>query len=237
MKIIVATDSKGGIAKDGKIPWKCPEDMGFFKTMTIGGSVVMGRKTFETLKSPLPFRKNYVVTSTPQLGSEDLYFIGLSAVPTLGNDCWIIGGEQLYSWALTSRCVDEVFISRISGDYECDQFMCPIPGIFACVTQLKLSEQCTVFKYVNWTNFSKADKLGLLSKLNKVLGIQEPAMQKTEFNHVFKVKKGTVIEETVIADKDGYVWYDETEQLGLPVVYTTAEAAHDALMKYVKEVL
>ncbi|MBS8228859.1 dihydrofolate reductase [Vannielia litorea] len=69
LSLIVARDRNGAIGKDGDIPWRAPEDLKFFKRETLGGAVIMGRKTWESLPfKPLPDRLNLVVSSRTDLG-------------------------------------------------------------------------------------------------------------------------------------------------------------------------
>jgi dihydrofolate reductase len=65
-KAIAAMSQNRVIGADGKIPWHLPEDFKWFKKMTMGNVIVMGRKTFESLGRPLPYRKNLVLTKHPQ---------------------------------------------------------------------------------------------------------------------------------------------------------------------------
>jgi dihydrofolate reductase len=65
-KVIAAMSLNRVIGADGKIPWHLPEDFKWFKKMTMGNIVVMGRKTFEGLGKPLPNRKNLILTHHPQ---------------------------------------------------------------------------------------------------------------------------------------------------------------------------
>ncbi|HLX94951.1 MAG TPA: dihydrofolate reductase [Verrucomicrobiae bacterium] len=65
-KAIAAMSQNRVIGADGKIPWHLPEDFKWFKKMTMGNIVVMGRKTFESLGRPLPSRKNMILTRHPQ---------------------------------------------------------------------------------------------------------------------------------------------------------------------------
>ncbi|MGO8764943.1 MAG: dihydrofolate reductase [Limisphaerales bacterium] len=65
-KAIAAMSQNRVIGADGKIPWHLPEDFRWFKRMTMGNVIVMGRKTFESLGRPLPSRKNLVLTKHPQ---------------------------------------------------------------------------------------------------------------------------------------------------------------------------
>jgi dihydrofolate reductase len=65
-KAIAAMSLNRVIGADGKIPWHLPEDFKWFKKMTLGNVIVMGRKTFEGLGQPLPNRKNMILTRHPQ---------------------------------------------------------------------------------------------------------------------------------------------------------------------------
>ncbi len=179
MRLIVAMDEKGGIGKNGSIPWVNAVDMGFFRTLTIGGTVICGRKTYESLKAPLSFRKHYVVTSNEELLRTpvienviycplDYPFGGYSSVPE--PEAWIIGGKQIYDEAIHLGVAEEIFVSRIPGDYGCDTFF-EIPSTFIKMGSIGL-DGLVVDKYVNWTKFCKSDKLKLLDKINEALGIQ-----------------------------------------------------------------
>src|SRR5699024_5906766 len=68
IKHVVATDLKGCIGKDGKMPWHIPADLKRFRELTEGGVVIMGRKTFESLGcKPLPNRCNIIISSNENL--------------------------------------------------------------------------------------------------------------------------------------------------------------------------
>lgn len=70
LSLIVARDRNGAIGKDGTIPWRAPEDLQFFKRETLGGAIIMGRKTWESLPvRPLPGRDNLVVSRRDDLGA------------------------------------------------------------------------------------------------------------------------------------------------------------------------
>lgn len=60
--LVAAVAANGIIGKDGKLPWHLPEDLKHFKRVTLGHPVIMGRKTWESLKAPLPGRENIVIT-------------------------------------------------------------------------------------------------------------------------------------------------------------------------------
>lgn len=159
MKIIVAADEDGGIGKNGSIPWSCPEDQRFFQMMTIGETVVMGRKTFESLGSkPLRDRNNIVISSVEykdpdfKLESMNLYnFYDKYQLEENYNECnnvWIIGGSEIYSILLGNMIyVDTIYRSVISGTYNCDRFF-HIPERFRLASSMKLSDRCKVEKWV-----------------------------------------------------------------------------------------
>lgn len=63
--LVAAVAANGIIGRDGRLPWHLPEDMKHFKRVTMGHPVIMGRKTWESLKRPLPGRENIVVTRQP----------------------------------------------------------------------------------------------------------------------------------------------------------------------------
>src|SRR4030095_4685397 len=63
--LVAAVASNGIIGANGGLPWRLPEDLAHFKRLTLGHPVIMGRRTWESLKGPLPGRDNVVVTATP----------------------------------------------------------------------------------------------------------------------------------------------------------------------------
>ena len=99
---IVAVDRNGAIGKGGKLPWHYSADMKFFKQTTIGNAVVMGRRTWLTLKSPLNDRQNIVLSRDPNLASPDSVIVLSDAASVLDlgrnqeRDLFVIGGAQVY---------------------------------------------------------------------------------------------------------------------------------------------
>lgn len=127
IKAILAADENNGIAKDGKIPWRNKEDFKFFKQTTVGNGqnvVVMGRKTKESLpKFPLSDRINFIMTSTPKEVNEISEWNQVIELSDYCEDVFIIGGESVYQQAVELGIPKEIYISRIPGDYGCDQFI------------------------------------------------------------------------------------------------------------------
>ena len=99
---IVAVDRNGAIGKGGKLPWHYSADMKFFKETTTGNAVVMGRKTWLSLKKPLPNRLNIVLSRQSEIEPQESVVVlrdvesVLSLAETLDSDLYVIGGEQVY---------------------------------------------------------------------------------------------------------------------------------------------
>lgn len=128
MKIIVSVDRNWGIGYQGQLLLRIPEDMKFFKQMTIGKVVVMGRGTFESLpgKQPLKERTNIVLSSNmvaPDSGvivcrTLDLLFQELKKYKT--DDIFVIGGEKVFR-QLLPYC-REAYVTKINNAYPADRF-------------------------------------------------------------------------------------------------------------------
>lgn len=103
--LVAAVATNGVIGLDGDIPWSIPEDLKHFRAVTKGHTVVMGRRTFESIGHPLPFRTNVVVTRDPEWS-----FDGVFTAPSVeaaielsqgfDGDVMVIGGAQVYAAAL-----------------------------------------------------------------------------------------------------------------------------------------
>ena len=99
--IIVAVSPERVIGVGNTIPWKYPGDQRRFKKLTMGGALVMGRKTWESIGRPLPGRRNLVVTRGKAQGAECFRSVeeALAAVPA-DVPVWFIGGAGIYEAAL-----------------------------------------------------------------------------------------------------------------------------------------
>uniref|UniRef100_A0A803LDN7 Bifunctional dihydrofolate reductase-thymidylate synthase n=1 Tax=Chenopodium quinoa TaxID=63459 RepID=A0A803LDN7_CHEQI len=148
-QVVVAATKEMGIGKDGKLPWKLPSDLKFFKDITLQTSnaekknaIIMGRKTWESIprkNRPLPGRLNVVLTHSRDydVGSlEDVVTCGSinSALELLGmrpydlliERVFVIGGGQILREALNAPACDAIHITEIETDIECDTFMPPV---------------------------------------------------------------------------------------------------------------
>lgn len=123
---IVCVDKNWGIGYQGRLLANIPEDMKFFKDMTMNGMVIMGRKTYESLpKRPLPNRTNVVITSEENKTSDaaETFYVSiefaktyLSTLPKTTCERYIIGGGQIYK-ELLPYC-DKVYVTKINHSYE-----------------------------------------------------------------------------------------------------------------------
>ena len=108
------------IGRDGQVPWSLPADSRYFQQTTLGQTVVMGRKTFESLDEPLAGRRNIVLSRDPAFhpaGAEVL--CTKDEVLALG-DVWIIGGEQIYRLFLDNA--DRLYLTEIDLEVAGDTF-------------------------------------------------------------------------------------------------------------------
>lgn len=141
---IVAMAKNRAIGKDNRLPWHFPEDLQHFKRRTTGSTVIMGRKTYESIGKPLPNRENFVLSRT-QSGSpqEHLKFFSslddaLDAVQT--EDAYIIGGADLYRQTMQLD-IDGIYLTRIDKEYAGDAFYPEIPDLFEEVEIESLREK------------------------------------------------------------------------------------------------
>lgn len=116
---IFATSIKGIFSLNGKLPWECPSDMQFFRRITTGTNIIMGRKTMESISKPLPKRQNYVLTRTDKLLIEGF-------VPITVEEClkrkeeeifWIIGGKEVLEFFIDYNVLDVIVRTWIGDSY------------------------------------------------------------------------------------------------------------------------
>jgi dihydrofolate reductase len=128
---IVAVDRKRGIAKEGVQPWKLPSDERYFRdlTKTLGGVVLMGATTFRVIGRPLPERHNFVATRDSNFRADGVELVyDIDAFLDHQPDVWVIGGAQVYE--ATLRRADELYVTEIDADFDCDVFYPDFSGAF-----------------------------------------------------------------------------------------------------------
>jgi dihydrofolate reductase len=124
ISIVVAASENNAIGQDNALLWKLPNDMKFFKNLTWGMPVIMGRKTFESMASkPLPGRINIVISRTPDsLPSMENVWPASSLENAISlaqsTDCleaFIIGGGDIYRQSTT--IADRIYMTRVHASY------------------------------------------------------------------------------------------------------------------------
>ena len=127
VSLIAAVAKNGAIGNKGKIPWRLSDDMKYFATVTNGHTVIMGRKTYESilkhLGKPLPNRTNIVVTKQEDFNAPSCIIAGnLNAAfkAALNEKIFVIGGSQIYETALPFA--DKLYITHVDADIEGDVF-------------------------------------------------------------------------------------------------------------------
>ena len=116
--LIWAQSSNGVIGRDNAIPWHIPEDMAHFRAVTSGSTVVMGRRTWESLPPrfrPLPGRRNVVLTRSPTWTSDGAVAVH-DLADALAGDVWVIGGADVYAAALPHADLLEVTEVQLDVD-------------------------------------------------------------------------------------------------------------------------
>lgn len=124
ISLVVAISENNVIGYGGKIPWRIPEDLKRFKELTLNHSVIMGRKTYESLPEkfrPLPQRQNIILTSK-EITDQGIYLARSieEALVLSKTDPYIIGGEKVYKQFLPFANVLE--ITKVHRNYLGDTF-------------------------------------------------------------------------------------------------------------------
>jgi dihydrofolate reductase len=119
--IIAASSKNGVIGKENTLPWRLPEDLKRFKSLTTGKNVLMGRKTYESIGKPLPNRTNIVVTRDTAFKADGvLVYNSLEQVLPIFRDIVVIGGGEIYNQFINKA--DVIELTLIDKEFEGDAF-------------------------------------------------------------------------------------------------------------------
>jgi dihydrofolate reductase len=151
------------IGSRGALPWHISADLKRFKSLTLGSSIILGRKTYESFGGrPLPRRRHHVISrgSGVALEKEDGTSVvwhpsleaALQACAQNGDDqVFIVGGAQIYEEALRQGVVTSLELTRVELAPEGDTFFPPFESDFRLVHRDEQSENGIVFSYESWS--------------------------------------------------------------------------------------
>mgnify|MGYP001159591860 CR=1 FL=1 len=128
--LIAAAASNGAIGLAGGMPWHISEDLKYFKRVTMGAPVIMGRKTYASIGSALPGRANIVITRNRLFSSDDAdvvydVTVGLRKAQAIAEidgsaEVFVIGGAEIYAQALA--VAERIYLTEIDGEFSGDAF-------------------------------------------------------------------------------------------------------------------
>ncbi len=122
ISIIAAIGKNRELGIDNKLIWDIPSDLKFFRKTTSGHTVLMGRKTYESIGRPLPKRRNIVISRDTELKIEnvEVYNNIDEALKNITEEVFIIGGENIYSQFIDKA--DKLYITEIEESYDADAY-------------------------------------------------------------------------------------------------------------------
>lgn len=124
ISIVVAVSENNAIGKDNQLLWHLPADLKHFKEITSGNTIVMGRKTYDSIGRPLPNRRNIVITRSTNHQIPNVEVVNsLDAALSLcdkENEVFIIGGAEIYKYAL--QFTNRIYLTTVHQTYEADVF-------------------------------------------------------------------------------------------------------------------
>lgn len=149
MIIIAALNRQRVIGKEGKLPWHISDDLKRFKRLTTGHTLLMGRKTYESLGKPLSNRRHVVLTSRSLPGTETYPTIG-HAFEALQNEdkVFVIGGGEVFAQLLDD--VDEMYLTLVDQDVTGDVFFPPYEHLVGTVFELVKEEPHDGFTFLDY---------------------------------------------------------------------------------------
>ena len=123
ISLIVACAKNRVIGKDGAIPWHIPEELEYFRDVTMGGAVIMGRKTYESIGHPLEGRLNIIISRSQLLESENVITVrspGEALERARGREIFICGGQSVYEDML--GLAERLYVTEVDLEPEGDAF-------------------------------------------------------------------------------------------------------------------
>ncbi len=127
VSLIVAVAENGVIGRDGQLPWVLPDDLRHFRRVTMGHTLIMGRKTFESIGRALPGRRSIVLSRDPSFTAVDVTPAGdlpTAIAAAADDDAFVIGGASLYREALF--VADQLYVTRVHATVDGDVRFPPV---------------------------------------------------------------------------------------------------------------
>jgi dihydrofolate reductase len=132
ISVIVAVADNGVIGRNNALPWHLPEDLRYFKRVTMGKPIVMGRKTFESIGRPLPGRTNIVISRDPGFAAAGVEVVAsldaalqLAEEPAAGlageREVVVIGGAEIYGLAIPRA--DRLYVTEVHAEPDGDALL------------------------------------------------------------------------------------------------------------------
>jgi dihydrofolate reductase len=134
LSFIVAAAKNGVIGRNNQLPWHLPQDLKYFKSVTLGKPIIMGRKTFESIGKPLPGRTNIVVSR-----QEGWHADGVLSARNVSeaieiahqknqtaDEIMVIGGAEIYRHAMP--LASKIYLTRINEDVAGDAYFAELPS-------------------------------------------------------------------------------------------------------------
>lgn len=152
LKAIVAMASNRVIGRGGDLPWRLSEDLKWFKKLTMGSPILMGRKTMDSIGRALPGRRNIVLSRSLSEGDQIKGFDlirdpnGIDFALKEEDQAWVIGGSEIYR-LLIPRC-EEIYLSYVFEDYEGDTFLPPFEEDFELAEVLAETAEFELRRYI-----------------------------------------------------------------------------------------
>jgi dihydrofolate reductase len=132
LSLLVAADENNVIGKDNKLPWHLPNDLKYFKNLTWGMPILMGRKTFDSIGQALPGRKSIVITRNKDWKHENVEVVHSieeainSAKADDIKEIFVIGGAEIFSSSFHNA--DRIYLTRIHHQFDGDVYFQELPA-------------------------------------------------------------------------------------------------------------
>lgn len=133
LSIFAAVSENGVIGRDGDLPWRLPDELAYLKRTTMGHTLIMGRKTWESIGRPLPGRTSIVVTRQPDYQPHPEVMVAGDLASGIAIACergetelFVFGGQSLYRESLAKA--DRVYLTRVHAEVEGDAFFPDFPS-------------------------------------------------------------------------------------------------------------